>query len=709
YENYHESFGGSDSARKSNYTDMVNKYYDLVTSFYEYGWGESFHFAHRMRGETLRESIKRHEHFLALRLGLGPGMKVLDVGCGIGGPLREIALFSGATVTGLNNNEYQISRGKVLNRRHRALEACGFIKADFMSIPVPDASFDAVYAIEATCHAPDAVGCYSEVKRVLKPGQCFAAYEWCLTDAYDPNNPQHQEVKREVELGNGLPDIRTTAQVRQALQDAGFELLEAADLTETAEVSWHTLLPLCQSRAPHTTTISSPFLLSLCAATGGSGSDRDGGGGMAQAAGPQLLLALTVQAHPRRPLPHHHPRACPLTSSHFLSPPPCYASSNPNHSVISCFDLHYPTICAVHATTSSYPLATHCLSLMPPPQSTSLLPAYFLSCLFPTPFPFLPYPPAPVAPASVVPGQSGEATQCNNLMGAAAAGSVASCHVMGWVCCLKQASATTSLSPRGCTSLTTPTCSNHHPCPLSLSPPSHLPLISPSSPPHLPLISPSSPPHLPLISPSCAQVPSIHLVDGVQAPMEAKWAHGVRCTLVSNQHPWLCLISWGPALHLSSCPQEWNSCSSPLLMPTGAQHPPGGRSAGAHGGQGGAQGGTPALYPVPSIHLVDGVQAPMEAKFAYVNVANSTRKSVFSVFLKLHPRDKDNAWLNLWLKDIPTAVNGTTKIAAKTNFLELLSFETPFWYYEGSQVHPPCTETVDWFISMRPKFVSTRQ
>ncbi|CAI5527395.1 unnamed protein product [Closterium sp. Naga37s-1] len=112
---------------------------------------------------------------------------------------------------------------------------------------------------------------------------------------------------------------------------------------------------------------------------------------------------------------------------------------------------------------------------------------------------------------------------------------------------------------------------------------------------------------------------------------------------------------------------------------------------------------------VPSIHLVDGVQAPMEAKFAYVNVGNTTRKSVFSVFLKLHPKDKDNAWLNLWLNDIPAAVNGTTKIAAKTNFMELLSFETPFWYYEGSQVHPPCTETVDWFISMRPKFVSTRQ
>lgn len=91
YEKYH--VGGDDEERKANYTDMVNKYYDLVTSFYEYGWGESFHFAPRWKWESLRESIKRHEHFLALQLGLKKGQQVLDVGCGIGGPLREIARF----------------------------------------------------------------------------------------------------------------------------------------------------------------------------------------------------------------------------------------------------------------------------------------------------------------------------------------------------------------------------------------------------------------------------------------------------------------------------------------------------------------------------------------------------------------------------------------------------------------------------------------
>ncbi|CAI5491411.1 unnamed protein product [Closterium sp. Naga37s-1] len=151
------------------------------------------------------------------------------------------------------------------------------------------------------------------------------------------------------------------------------------------------------------------------------------------------------------------------------------------------------------------------------------------------------------------------------------------------------------------------------------------------------------------------QVPSIHLVDGVQAPMEAKWAHGIH--LVDGvQAPMEAKWAHGvPSIHLVD----------------GVQAPMEARGAHREG-----------LLRCTHIHLVDGVQAPMEAKFAYVNVANSTRKSVFSVFLKLHPRDKDNCpthHFDCWLNDIPAAVNGTAKIAAKTNFLELLSFEAPFW------------------------------
>ncbi|XWS35539.1 hypothetical protein CRYUN_Cryun20dG0005600 [Craigia yunnanensis] len=175
-------------------------------------------------GESLRESIKRHEHFLSLQLGLKPGHKVLDVGCGIGGPLREIARFSSTSVMGLNNNEYQIARGKELNCIAGMDKSCDFVKADFMKMPFPDNSFDAVYAIEATCHAPDAYGCYKEIYRVLKPGQCFAAYEWCMTDSFDPHNQEHQKIKAEIEIGDGLPDIRLTRQCLEALKQAGFEV-----------------------------------------------------------------------------------------------------------------------------------------------------------------------------------------------------------------------------------------------------------------------------------------------------------------------------------------------------------------------------------------------------------------------------------------------------------------------------------------------------
>jgi sterol 24-C-methyltransferase len=186
------------------------------------------------------ESIRRHEHYLALRLGLKPGDGVLDVGCGIGGPLREIALFSGAHITGLNNNAYQISRAMYHNgRTGRCLDhTTRFVKADFMKMPFDDKTFDAVYQIDATCHAPDQVGCYKEILRVLKPGQSFAGYEWCATDLYDRSNPQHKSVMAEIELGNGLPDVRTTAETIDALKAAGFEVLEFCDLALTADIPW---------------------------------------------------------------------------------------------------------------------------------------------------------------------------------------------------------------------------------------------------------------------------------------------------------------------------------------------------------------------------------------------------------------------------------------------------------------------------------------
>jgi sterol 24-C-methyltransferase len=243
-EEYHSFHDGSLESRKANYTKMVNDYYDLVTDFYEYGWGQSFHFAPRHRGETFEQSLVRHEFYLALALGLKPGMTALDVGCGVGGPMRAIARFSGANVVGVNNNDYQIKRGNEHNRKAGLDGQCSFMKADFMKLPVPDASYDAIYAIEATCHAPDKVKLFTELNRVMKPGAEFAGYEWCLTDRYDGRNEEHRAIKKGIEEGDALPDIWTTHDVIRALEAAGFEVLQARDLAPTAdpETPWQRAL-----------------------------------------------------------------------------------------------------------------------------------------------------------------------------------------------------------------------------------------------------------------------------------------------------------------------------------------------------------------------------------------------------------------------------------------------------------------------------------
>ncbi|CAD6257394.1 unnamed protein product [Miscanthus lutarioriparius] len=219
--------------------EAANTYYDLITRFVELLWGQSFHFAPRWHGETLGESIKRFEHFIALQLGLKKGMKVLDVGCGIGGPLREIARFSSTDITGLNNNAYQISRGKELNFSAGLSEQCNFVKGDFMNIPFPDNTFDAAYAIEATIYAPDVLGAYREIYRVLKPGQYFALDELCLTDKFDPNNAKHRDLKAKIELGCALPDVRTTRQCIQVMKEAGFEIVLKRDLAEDSPCPWY--------------------------------------------------------------------------------------------------------------------------------------------------------------------------------------------------------------------------------------------------------------------------------------------------------------------------------------------------------------------------------------------------------------------------------------------------------------------------------------
>ena len=186
-------------------------------------------------GESFEESIANYEYFLGEAAGLKPGMKVLDLGCGVGGPQRALARKFGASIVGLNISEYQIGKCSAYNSKAGLDHLCSVLHGDFLNIPAEGESFDAAYRIEAMPHAPDKAAVYAEIFRVLRPGAVFVGYDWCMTPLYDSGNPEHREYKEAIEYSNAAAEITSFTEVADGLRAVGFEFVEAHDRAHEAD------------------------------------------------------------------------------------------------------------------------------------------------------------------------------------------------------------------------------------------------------------------------------------------------------------------------------------------------------------------------------------------------------------------------------------------------------------------------------------------
>ena len=63
-----------------------------------------------------------------------PPATVLDVGCGVGGPAREIAQFTDCTIVGVNNNDFQIGRARKYTAKVGLSDRVTYEKGDFMKL-----------------------------------------------------------------------------------------------------------------------------------------------------------------------------------------------------------------------------------------------------------------------------------------------------------------------------------------------------------------------------------------------------------------------------------------------------------------------------------------------------------------------------------------------------------------------------------------------
>lgn len=114
------------------------------------------------------------------RVGVRPGTRLLDLGCGIGGTARLAASY-GATVTGLDLTPELVAAAASLTRDVGLDGSARFLTGSAEALPFRDGAFDAVVLVHVGMNLPDKASVFAEVRRVLAADGVLGVYDQVRT------------------------------------------------------------------------------------------------------------------------------------------------------------------------------------------------------------------------------------------------------------------------------------------------------------------------------------------------------------------------------------------------------------------------------------------------------------------------------------------------------------------------------------------------
>ena len=153
-------------------------------------------------------------------------LKVLDVGCGLGGPARMIADEKGCTVTGLDLSQEFINTAKALSKLVNLDSKTTFLKADALDLPFERNSFDIVWTQHVQMNISDKKKFYSEIFRVLKTGGKFLYYDIFKSSDNDINYPMPWASRQD------LSHLINIAELEKILNSIGFNSFSKKNQTD---------------------------------------------------------------------------------------------------------------------------------------------------------------------------------------------------------------------------------------------------------------------------------------------------------------------------------------------------------------------------------------------------------------------------------------------------------------------------------------------
>ncbi len=153
---------------------------------------------------------------------------VLDVGCGIGGTARYIASQKNCTVSAIDLTPEYIEIAKTLTELTRLKDKINFDVASALNMPFSDETFDVAMTLHVAMNISKREELYKEIARVLKPGATLYIFDVMKKNDVDLHFP--------VPWANTekASHLTTPSEMYPLLENAGFEIKEANDLTDFA-------------------------------------------------------------------------------------------------------------------------------------------------------------------------------------------------------------------------------------------------------------------------------------------------------------------------------------------------------------------------------------------------------------------------------------------------------------------------------------------